>query len=317
MALLMAGVILFGYDDARAWQSKGKPVKAEENKAQDEEEEKDKDDVFDKEEQDKRIQKVLDAGWKEKTTAHYRIFSNSDDKAILDFMAGRMELMFKTYIAAFKPDKAITEKAPLFLHKDRQDYLAAGAPGGSGAFYSPVTRQLTGYLDKETTLNFFYHEGTHQFFDVAFPGAFSSGQVPTWMSEGVADCFGASEVKGSTIMFNSLNSAVGKGRLRDAKSVVGSEHLKDMLSMTKAQYYTNGAAHYAMGWSFCYFLFNYKGPGVADDGNNQGKYKAVISKLVKAFREKKTREEAYTSAFSGIDLDKMHDEWVKYIQGLR
>lgn len=261
-----------------------------------------------------------EGNWKEKETKSYRILTNSFNESVLPTMGEKMELMFQSYKNAFKPAKAIEQKAIVIVHGSRSDYEAHGGPPGSAAYYNPVSRVLVGYMESDwnTVLNYFFHEGTHQFFDLAFPDAFGDDpatgkeRIPIWFTEGIADCFGASRLVGDKVYFNALSSPVGRDRLQRAKRAIGQIPLHDLLNYDKDRFYGVAGEAYPLAWSFCYFLWNW--PDTSGAGDNNGQMKKVIVKLVEAFKNGKSKEDAYKEAFGKLKIEDLEKEWVKYIR---
>ncbi|MDP6959056.1 MAG: hypothetical protein QF645_09610, partial [Planctomycetota bacterium] len=123
---------------------------------------------------------------------HYFLKSTATEaqaQELLDFM----EIVHKTYMALLKPKnkKAVESREfTLILHKDNEEYMAAGAPKGSGAYYNG--KELVGYYDPSNMKPFFAHEGMHQFTDITSK---NMGNFPMWFTEGIADCIGNSEFR--------------------------------------------------------------------------------------------------------------------------
>src|SRR4029079_8131770 len=88
------------------------------------------------------------------------------------------------------------------LYSSGAAYHAVGGPPGTAACYNPRTKELVGSREGSEKVGLFQilcHEGCHQFFDLAFPGFYGSDSIPMWFSEGLADCFGASEIRGKDL----------------------------------------------------------------------------------------------------------------------
>jgi len=269
----------------------------------------------------KKITEKLDKqveGWSKGETEHYVIHAESGQK-ILDQYKLNMELMFSEYSKAFQFKDKLPRKARVHIHKDRDSYLRAGAPGSSVAYYSHKQKLLVSYENWEL-LQFMAHEATHQFFDLAFPSFFNNEDVPMWFSEGIAECFCNCEVRGKTFFINVLNNCENAARSVDilqaaikAKEVPS---VKDMLAMSGDEFRRKAGDMYPISWSFCHFLWNY--PGVSE---GKGQYREVIINLVNAFKAGKNRDEAYKDGFvvgkKALNLDQIDGEWRTYIKSLR
>ena len=107
---------------------------------------------------------------------------------LLDFM----ELVHSTYMNLLKPEnpgEVEKRRFTLLLYKDQREYVQAGAPPGSGAYYNG--RELVGWYDDTFMRPFFAHEGMHQFTDATSK---NFRTLPMWFTEGIADCIGNCEV---------------------------------------------------------------------------------------------------------------------------
>jgi hypothetical protein len=251
----------------------------------------------------------------------YKLFSRASEEISEEILA-RMEVMFKAYRAAYKHRKKLSETPILRIYANKQEFMQDGAPAGAGAYYNPSSKELVGYWNArnpEEFWNFFFHEGTHQFFDLAFPGFFESGDIPMWFSEGLADCFGCSRMDDDgRITINQLNTFLAKGRTRTVKQNLQAGRtlpFQKMLDLGQKQFMANASPNYAQAWSMCHFFWNF--PEYEGD---QGQYKFVIVKLVEAFKEGKKKDEAYEDAFTvrdnPLDMNKIEAEWKEWVKGL-
>ncbi|HLG43325.1 MAG TPA: hypothetical protein VI643_08165, partial [Planctomycetota bacterium] len=115
---------------------------------------------------------------------HYHISATAakdEAQELLDFM----ELVHHTYLQLLKPDDPAAVESKTFtlvLYKNNDEYVASGAPKGSGAFYNG--KLLVGFYDDFMMRPYFAHEGMHQFTDITSK-AFRN--FPMWFSEGIAD----------------------------------------------------------------------------------------------------------------------------------
>jgi len=120
---------------------------------------------------------------------HYELKTSAtreQAQELLDYM----ELVHQTYTALLKPDNPQDldkKRFTIVLFKDMDEYVKAGAPAGSGAYYDPKTRELVGWYDVTFMKPFFAHEGMHQFTDATSKNFFNFNM---WFTEGIADCIG-------------------------------------------------------------------------------------------------------------------------------
>ncbi len=263
-------------------------------------------------------------------TAHYTISVQKDslnkktkqtDKQILDELKWKMELLFEKYSLAFRFQGLLSQKAVLKLHKSKAAYVGAGGPPSSAAYYSPSSKELVGYEDSEETGMYFHtlcHEGCHQFFDLAFPGFYESDAIPMWFSEGLADCFGASEIRGKELYVFTLGGTAS-WRVEAVKQFTQKGQvpsLKDLLGMGQAPFMAGAQIHYPQSWSFVHFLWNY--PSL-DAG--KGQYSEIVIKLIDGFKVGKPRDVVYRDAFQlkgkPITIDDLEKEWKSYVKTLK
>ena len=161
------------------------------------------------------------------------------------------------------------------------------------------------------------HEGCHQFFDLAFPGAYSDDKVPTWFSEGLAECFACSEVRGRDLYVFMLGGSA-PFHLAALKEVEKGQAtpLKTLLELDHGAFMEKPELHYAQSWSFVHFLWNAPTP---DQG--KGKYHEVVIRLIEGFKTGKSREDVYKNAFQlqgkPLNLETLEAEWIAYTDRLK
>jgi len=268
--------------------------------------------------------------WLVGDTAHYRISvqkgslnkkTKQNEKQILEELKWEMELLFEKYSLAFRFQGLLSQKAVLKLHKNKISYIGAGGPPSSAAYYSPSSKELVGYEDSEETGMYFHtlcHEGCHQFFDLAFPGFYESDSIPMWFSEGLADCFGASEIRGKDLFVFTLGGTAS-WRVEAVKQFTQQGQvpsLKDLLGMGQAPFMAGAQIHYPQSWSFVHFLWNYP---TLDGG--KGQYSEIVIKLIDGFKVGKPRDVVYKDAFQikgkPIAIEDLEKEWKAYVKTLK
>ena len=259
--------------------------------------------------QDKSTRVVkVPPGWVDGKTKHYWIMTEGD-KSLLKEYKVVMEYFFRQYAKAFRFKGKLVGRAVVKIYKNRASYLKGGEPSYATAYYNPISKFLVGY-NHDRLLKVFSHEATHQFFDLCFPKFYKTSKVPMWFSEGMAECFQNHSIRGRRMYINDLKSENGR---RNVNSMVYNFEkgrvipLKEMLEMSPPKFMKKSGLLYPQSWSFCHFLWNY--PRV----NGKGKYFKVLVKLIEAFKEGKSRKEAYEIAFEGVSLPKMEAEWKNYV----
>jgi hypothetical protein len=251
-------------------------------------------------------------------SAHYTLKTNATKEQaqeLLDFM----ELVFTTYKALLKPDdpKSAEEKrSTVLLYKDNADYLASGAPPGSGAYYSLESKNLVGWYDGMFMKPFFAHEGMHQFTDLTSKNFRDFGM---WFSEGIADCIGNCEVREKKLYMCMKSGTIARMRLPIVQGAIKqSKHfpLSRLFKLSQRDFMSeaNVDLAYAQSWSFCHFLITY--PDKEDRAHQipNGKFRknlAIYYELVRAGGT--NHDKAWAEAFKGIPLDQLEELWKKYV----
>lgn len=230
-----------------------------------------------------------------------------------------MEVIFTKYQEAFRAEGKLSQKPIARFYADREAYWKSGAPRQSAAYYRPDTKELVGYSDDQS-FNVMCHEGCHQFFDLSFPGFYMQEDLPMWFSEGLADAFGAGDIRGKELYIFSLKG-IAKWRIPTLKNQVVKQKkytpLRTLIAMGQKEFMEESVAslHYAQSWSLCHFLWNY--PSI-DEGN--GKYREVVVKLIEGFKAGRPRDDVYKDAFQlkgkPLSIDDLQDEWMGYLKKL-
>jgi hypothetical protein len=270
------------------------------------------------------------ADWLLGETAHYvlkvqkgttNVKTQANDRQILADLKGKMELLYEKYSAAFKFKTPLPQKATVKLYKNLASYTEGGGPSGSAAYYDPATKELVGYEDSAENGMIFQtlaHEGCHQFFDLAFPGFYASETVPDWFSEGLAECFACSDVRGKELYVFTLGGAAPY-HLETLKDLGGKGELtpmKTLLQLSSQDFMAKSDAHYAQAWGLVHFLWNAPTP---DQG--KGKYSEVVIRLIEGFKTGKARDDVYKDAFQvkgkALNVDDLEREWLAYLKTLK
>jgi hypothetical protein len=261
--------------------------------------------------------------WKEHESKHYLLQTQCDDGVAKQILQ-RIEVMYKFYADVYKYKGKPDKKATLKIYRNQQAFMqATGEDGGTGAFYNTMTKELVGYWTNGTDRfwNFFFHEGNHQFFDLSFPGFYTSGDIPMWFSEGFADCFGASTYSRGRIMINQTSTELGALRMEDAKMLVAQGKyvpFETLFQMGNEEFIRSPIYDYLYGqcWSVCHFLWSY--PQIKGE---KGQYRKVLFTLIEEFKKGTSKDEAYKKAFvyrgKPIDLQKLEAEWKAWVPSLR
>lgn len=243
-----------------------------------------------------------------------------------------LELIFAEYARMFDFKGPLQRRAQVTIYKNRAEYLADKHPEGAAAYYDPNTQRIVGYFPADEAagtriiaadkrkylLNVLAHECCHQFFDLAFPKFYAHEKSLPWLSEGLADCFGASEIRNGRIVILMTQTEIARSQLQTIKKAVEEKRhvkLSRFVTLTHKEFMANAELHYAQAWSFCHFLLCFGSP---TPGN--GMYRSVISKLVQELKNGTPPDRAMSAAFriSGkpIDWEHLEAQYVAFVKKL-
>ena len=283
---------------------------------------------------------ALPPGWTHHRTENYVIvYDKSIDTTtpgLIKRIANQLEkIRAQVYEPLFPASRPITAKSIVKVTQDPAQYLAYGAPEGTGGYWSWPSRELVFFCKKDDfnmTLDVLNHEAFHQYIFYAV------GQVSphSWFNEGHGDFFaGYNLVEGK---FKPGKFHWRQKRIQDA--IEGSVHvpLKEFLKFSQAEYYRRGGnkrrgedagQNYAQGWSLVYFLRTTKDPryaGILDRyfvslkasvvrwreeeeaaAKKEGRPPAV---LIPPEVNQKATDEALASAIAGVDIDQLEKDWI-------
>jgi len=255
---------------------------------------------------------------------HYIVRTTSEKKHANE-LGLHMELVYDTYARLLNYTKKPERKFVIRLYKDHEEYKKNGAGGSALAHYSPQSKELVGSYDPDGMLAIMSHEGMHQFTDMVMPDfqrSVGSGEVPTWYSEGIADCIGNCENRNgklymcviSTGYIAAMRTIVIQTALREGRT----PPLREIVKYNQKDYYQkNGRMNYSIGWSFTHFLMCY--PKVEEPSKQipDGKYKKALVSFHNLMAAGRKRDDAYAIAF-GINggapaWDRFEKEWKEYV----
>jgi hypothetical protein len=185
-----------------------------------------------------------------------------------------LDQLYETYVEVFERDFGLKGKAAknrwIKIYRGFEDYTRhEGREGRAGSRLNPGFivngDELVVFYDETDPAQFYhtvFHEGAHQFFHSLLPGA----SLPIWLAEGLATYF-----EGCT--YSRATGTVTPGflppeRLRHAQMQLrdvapgGAGGLAQRLFMDRDQS-SFGAEHYALAWSFLYYLVHRPEPDAA------------------------------------------------------
>lgn len=199
--------------------------------------------------------------------------NNNKNKLLAKIIAERIEaIREQIYEVQFPPSEPIEAVSIVRVCKDRREYMAYGAPGGSAGYWSSADEELVFYdaspskKPDDDTLAVLYHEAFHQYI------FYSVGNVAphSWFNEGHGDYYAGAEFKGGKFRIEPFDWRQGtiRGAIVTGPRGVVSEKdgrrqydgnggytpLCDFVRFTQGEYYSYPGICYAQGWSLIYFL---------------------------------------------------------------
>lgn len=251
-------------------------------------------------------------------SAHYQIHSDAT-KEEAQKLLDHMELLFATYTRLFALPRPPAARLTVVLFKSKEGYEThAETPKGSAAYYDG--RHLVGYCDEERMYNYFAHEGTHQFTDIALKDI---QRAPMWFTEGIAECLGNSEVRGGRLYVAARNGRIARENLPVIQKMIRDRThvpLRELVTMGEKEWKAREGM-YPQSWSFCHFLLAY--PNAEDPKREipDGRYRPVLSTFITLMSKRSTKlEKALQASFvvngKPIDLDELEKEWKAYVLGM-
>lgn len=261
---------------------------------------------------------LLQAAPESLSSKHYDLRMSTppeQGQELLDYM----ELVHQTYMALLKPENPREVDAKRFtivLHKDMEEYVRAGAPPGSGAYYDTTRKILVGWYDATFMKPFFAHEGMHQFTDATSK---NFQNFPMWFTEGIADCIGNCEVRNKKLYMCVKSGVISRMRLQTAQGALrqGGVPLQNLLRLPREVFMRNGELCYALSWSFCHFLITYPKEEDRSVQIPDGKYRKHLAGYYERMRQGGVAHEAaWAEAFKGIPMEQLEAQWRKYVLDL-
>jgi hypothetical protein len=253
------------------------------------------------------------------SSKHYELKTSAkkeEGQELLDYM----ELVHQTYTSLLKPDNPQDldkKRFTVILFKDMEEYVKAGAPPGSGAYYDPRTRELVGWYDVTFMKPFFAHEGMHQFTDATSKNFFNFNM---WFTEGIADCIGNCEVRNKKLFMCVKSGMIARMRLQTIQGAIrsgGIPSLSRLMALPKDVFMRNAELCYAMSWSWCHFLITF--PKDEDRGLQipDGRYRKNLAGYYEQIRAGGVgHEKAWAESFKGLPLEELEEQWKKYVMNL-
>ncbi len=237
-------------------------------------------------------------------TKNYKV-STSISKAYAQKIANQAELIYKAYKTVFPKIRRTERKFAIWVHANRNAYIAAGNPRGAGAHYEPLVRKLVLFKyakDSETFLvlnHEAFHQFLHDYLDVA----------PQWFNEGMADYFGAFELefaRGSRRRLVAKPNPWRIGLIQRAIRYNRCQPTEELMIMSHSEMYSSDSisVNYAQAWGIIYFIY--------EGGRKQG-YDKLLGGYFRALRNGHDLEKAYKGSFGKLNMKKFDRQWKGFI----
>ncbi|MHC4469722.1 MAG: hypothetical protein ACYTDY_00975 [Planctomycetota bacterium] len=278
-----------------------------------------------------RIKKDLIGTWRFIDTRHYIIIYNLDAKnqGLAPYLAKHLEWMIENaFTKVFPPEKPLTDCMVVRICKEGDEFRHySGMGGGVLGYWAAMKDELVvpdlspSKQADPMTVGVMNHEAFHQYIYYCL----HKNNPPVWFNEGFAEFFYCVKRAGKTKMGHEKRHPMRFGTIKSAAGSGGLIPAKDFVRLSHRQYMQQASLCYAQGWAFAtwlklvtrneryrqipdiYFRELQKGFGEArgdlPDGVPPG---ARVPGAGQGVRQK-----ALEAALEGIDMDKLHDEFVR------
>ncbi|MBK9384455.1 MAG: hypothetical protein IPN34_06500 [Planctomycetes bacterium] len=254
--------------------------------------------------------------WKveESPCKRYVILIHNDDRKFVAEIKKRISSIRDVLEEEYPvlPDRPITAISILRVCASRGEYQQYGGPAGSAGYWSAHHQELVIYDDKDINRNNTWgtlnHEAFHQYI------FYRCGEISphSWFNEGTGDYYAGYKLKGAAYKVDKFDWRLGTVQESMKAAKEGGKApafvpLKDLISYSQREYYSNPDICYSLGWSFVYFL---------KEGSKGGRWKAEWSKILPTYLDTITQtkdpEAANKAAFDGIDLAELEQAWINF-----
>ncbi|MBI5367107.1 MAG: DUF1570 domain-containing protein [Planctomycetes bacterium] len=252
----------------------------------------------------------------EKASPHFNVRTDISAARAADY-AANLEAVAAYYAASFNVELPAGTKNDVLIFDTKEGYQTYAELSTSDraeftlGYYHPEYRQLLLYEDKadltgDETLHVLYHEGFHQFFDPLVP------EEPYWLNEGLAEYYGACEVKNGKVVKTGM---VLTGRLRGLKWYLSTGApvipFRQIIQESPAEFYGGPpelvSLKYAQVWAMIHFFMSGREP----------KLKEALTDYVKLLREGVANPIAFKKTFAKLDLRAAERVFAEYAKGLK
>lgn len=240
---------------------------------------------------------------------HYRIKTDVPRFIVELEIKPFLDELYRTYVKVFAEELGLQAKAAdnKFIHiyhgyptYKQQTSKTRGSPGFIVG--SNVLHVFYEDFEPSTFYGTVFHEGAHQFFAAMLPGA----QLPHWLNEAMATYFeGCTYSRAANKL---VVSPLPADRLQFAKMQLARTKEADpeklFMRFGQADY---NALHYALGWSFVYYLTHFDG----------GKHRTAFGRLLRELNGSGAKPFAEVfRAVMRLELAEVGKGWRAFVLGL-
>lgn len=256
-------------------------------------------------------------GWWFVETENYIVVTNvpKKRKSIITDLSKRMEAIRERCEKDIPPVRPIEAVSIVRVCKDRDTYLAYGAPGGSAGYWYAAAEELVVYAEgeKNKTRSTLHHEAFHQYIYYAM------GEVSPCicLNEGGAEYYGGSDISGSRVKRIEKNKD-SVNPIREAIRRKKYIPLKDILQWSQPKFYAQSSLCYPQGWSIYYFLSKGLEKGHPWEQILPTYWETIRTEVKKleegeaAWKVDQIRKKAFAAAFGKVDWEEFEKDWINF-----
>ena len=241
-------------------------------------------------------------------TDHYRVHSNISATRCRLY-ATQLEAIHDYYVRVFGEASGDRGREEVLIFDSAEGYHTYAEltlddrVESTMGYYHEKYRQLLLYEDQddlagEETSRVLFHEGFHQFIHAHSP------KMPYWLNEGLAEYFGASEVRDGRVV---SSAGIQVSRLKELRLGLRLElgvPFEDLINQSPAEFYSgNVSLKYAQAWAMVHFFMH---------GRN-GTLRPLLVRYLNALRRGASAADAFDVSFSQADLLALQREWLRYV----
>lgn len=261
----------------------------------------------------KRVKRGLPEGWRIWPTPQkqYVVVHNIPQEKTKQILFAKdilknLEGIRAVYEKRFPPKKPITAVSVVRVCRDREEYFQYGGPGGSAGYFNSADDELVIYDaskegGKKDSMSTLFHEAFHQYIHYAV-GEFAPH---SWYNEGFGDYFaGANPAKGFEIGPFAWRTGVVKNAVGSGKA----HHLRELMKMTQAEYYSDPETCYAQGWALVYFLNS-------ATAKKNPVWAGILDRYFETMVKTGSVEKALAAALKEVDIEELNTAYVEFVKG--